>query len=116
MLDKPAAITAAPTHLATSTRVWWTTVVREYELEPHHLKLLQHAAEAWDRSQEARELLARDGLVIEGREGGKRPHPAVAIEHNSRIAFARLIRELDLDVEPPRSDGRRLPPLRGYRR
>jgi len=30
---------------------------------------LQAAAECWDRLQQARELLARDGLVIEGRAG-----------------------------------------------
>ena len=93
----------APVHLSDSTRVWWRSVVREYQLEPHHLRLLQAAAECWDRLQQARELLARDGLVIEGREGGMRPHPAAAIERDSRIAFARLIRELDLDVEPPSS-------------
>jgi P27 family predicted phage terminase small subunit len=93
----------APAHLSDSTRVGWRSVVSEYQLEPHHLRLLQAAAECWDRLQQARELLARDGLVIEGREGGMRPHPAAAIERDSRIAFARLIRELDLDVEPPSS-------------
>ena len=81
-----------------------------------HLKLLQAACEAWDRLQEARELLAKDGLCIAGREGGLRPHPAVSIERDSRIAFARLVRELDLDVEPP-SDTRFFPPaLRSNRR
>jgi P27 family predicted phage terminase small subunit len=94
----------APAHLSESTRVWWRSVVREYQLEPHHMRLLQAAGECWDRLQQARELLARDGLVIEGREGGMRPHPAAAIERDSRIAFARLIRELDLDVDPPASN------------
>ena len=94
----------APAHLAEASRAWWRSVVRDYHLEPHHHRLLQAAAEAWDRLQEARELLARDGLVIGGREGGMRPHPAAAIERDSRLAFARLIRELDLDVEAPASD------------
>jgi hypothetical protein len=35
----------------------------------------------------SRELLQRDGLVIEGREGGMRPHPAAAIERDSRIVI-----------------------------
>ena len=62
----------APAHLSDSTRDWWRSVVREYQLEPHHMRLLQAAAECWDRLQQARELLQRDGLVIEGREGGMR--------------------------------------------
>jgi P27 family predicted phage terminase small subunit len=91
----------APAHLAEPTREWWRSVVRDYQLEPHHLRLLQAACEAWDRLQQAREQLLRDGLTIGGREGGMRAHPCVSIERDSRIAFARLIRELDLDVEPP---------------
>jgi phage terminase small subunit len=90
--------------------------VREYELQPHHMRLLQACGECWDRLQQARELLARDGLVVEGREGGMRPHPAAAIERDSRIAFARLIRELDLDVEPPASNRTSPAALRSNRR
>jgi hypothetical protein len=63
-------------------------VTDEYELEPHHERLLQAAAEAWDRLQEAREVLRKDGTYVEGRYG-KRAHPAVAVERDSRIAFAR---------------------------
>jgi phage terminase small subunit len=74
----------APAHLSESTHVWWRLVVRDYQLESHHMRLLQAAAECWDRLQQARELLARDGLVVEGREGGLRPHPAAAIERDSR--------------------------------
>jgi len=105
-----------PAHLSKSTKVWWRSVVGDYQLEPHHLRLLQAACEAWDRLQQARELLLRDGLVVEGREGGMRPHPAVAIERDSRVGFSRLVRELDLDVEPPSTIGRRPPALASNRR
>ena len=64
------------------------------------MRLLQLAGEAWDRCQEAREAIARDGLIV---LTTGRAHPAVAIERDSRLAFARLIRELDLDAEPPAS-------------
>jgi hypothetical protein len=38
---------------------------------------LQLACEAWDRSQEARALLDKDGLTIRT-DGGLKAHPAVA--------------------------------------
>jgi P27 family predicted phage terminase small subunit len=107
---KPKAI-KAPAHLREPTRVWWRQVLKDYALESHHLRLLQAAGECWDRLQQARETLDRDGLVIEGREGGMRPHPCVAIERDARTGFARLLRELDLDVDPP-SAARRAPGLR----
>ena len=97
----------APRHLRAATRRWYLGVVRDFELEEHHRRLLQAAAEAWDRCQEAREALRRDGAYVEGRYG-LRAHPAVAVERDSRLAFARLLRELDLDGEalpdprPPR--------------
>ena len=42
--------------------------------------------------------------AVPGREGGIRPHPAVTIERDARLAVARLVRELDLDVSPPASE------------
>lgn len=101
-----------PEHLRPETKKWWRSVVRDYSLEEHHLRLLTAAAECWDRLCQARELLNKDGLVVEGREGGMRPHPAVNIERDCRVGFARLIRELDLDVDPPGSGGTRPPSLR----
>ena len=63
----------APAHLADATRAWWRSVVRDYRLEGHHLRLLQAAAEAWDRAVDAQSILTRDGLIIAGREGEMRP-------------------------------------------
>lgn len=100
----------APAHLAESTRAWWRDVSAEYQLEAHHERLLTLAAEAWDRAQEAREELSRAGTYFANRFGEPRAHPAVAVERDSRTAFARLIRELDLDGEPlpdPRPPRRR---------
>ena len=91
----------APQHLSKKTRAWWRQVVKDYYLEPHHIRLLTLAGEAWDRCQEAREILAQEGLTYEDRFDQPRARPEVAIERDSRLAFARLLRELDLDVEPP---------------
>jgi P27 family predicted phage terminase small subunit len=93
-----------PAHLSSSARQWWETTVEAYVLQEHHLRLMQLACEAWDRAQAAREQLERDGLMVPGREGGIRPHPCIAIERDARLAVARLVRELDLDTEPPASE------------
>ena len=99
--------TAAPDHLSDDAAEWWCTVNREFQLEPHHIRLLTLACEAWDRGQGAREILDAEGLVYEDRFGAPKARPEVAVERDSRIAFARLLRELDLDLdgptEPPRA-------------
>jgi phage terminase small subunit len=72
-------------------------VCSAFELEQHHLRLLQLAAEAWDRAEQAREALAEHGLTFDDRFGAPHARPEVAVERDSRIAFTRLLRELDLD-------------------
>ena len=103
--------TSPPRHLSAASKKWWRAVLDSYDLEPHHLKLLEAAATAWDRMVEARALVDAEGLVVHDRWGQAKAHPAVNIERDARIAFARLVRELDLegepqsDVRPPRRRG-----------
>jgi P27 family predicted phage terminase small subunit len=106
-----------PKHLKGEARLWFVQVAETFEMEPHHLKLLQAAAEAWQRLQDARELIDRDGAVVILRSGQLRQHPAIAIERDSRIGFARLLRELALDVaEPGMIDTSRPPSIARRRR
>lgn len=86
-----------PPHLSPASAEWWVEVCREFALESHHLRLLQAAAECWDRLQEARMIIGSEGLTVPTNDGGQKAHPAIAIERDSRLAFARLLRELDLD-------------------
>jgi hypothetical protein len=101
--------TKPPKHLQPETRRWFSGVVEHYQLEEHHLRLLTLAGESWDRCVAAREVIDREGMTFVDRFGCPRARPEIAIERDSRIGFARLVRELDLDVEPPVSPGR--PPL-----
>ncbi len=97
-----------PRHLKAPTKRWWTSVVDGYGLEPHHVRLLTLAGEAWDRCQQSREALQQHGLTYMDRFEQPRSRPEVAIERDSRIAFARLVRELALDaVDPPIRHGSR---------
>lgn len=88
-----------PSHLGADAKAWWRSVMRDYSLEPHHQHLLQAACEAWDRMQQARQALDdHGGLTFTDDRGVIRAHPAVAMERDARVAFARLVRELDLDA------------------
>lgn len=99
-----------PAHLAKETAKWWKAVVGDWDLESHHIRLLTLAAESWDRCQQARKRLAKHGLTYTDRFDQPRSRPEIGIERDSRIAFVRILRELDLDVDPPREAGR--PPRR----
>lgn len=96
----PKSLPQAPAHLSAPIKKWWGIIVREFELEQHHLRLLRLACEAWDRCQQAREIIDRDGISYVDRFGAPRMRPECAIERDSRIAFARLVRELNLDSAP----------------
>lgn len=105
-----------PDHLTAEAKDWWRDVTRDYQLEPHHLRLLRAACEAWDRMQQARIALAdHGGLVFADERGVIRAHPCVAMERDARTAFARLVRELDLDGGAP-SEAPRPPALHSNRR
>lgn len=103
----------APAHLKPATAAWWLSVQKEFVLEEHHTRLLTLACEAYDRGEQAREVLTVDGLVVRDDRRNLRPHPLLVVEKDCRIAFARLVRELGLDVDAPASAQRRPPALRG---
>ena len=83
--------------------------MRDYELDDHHVHLLTLAAEALDRAHEARVALKREGLTFTDRFGSPKIRPEAAVERDSRLSFARLLRELGLDAagdpEAPRLPG-----------
>jgi hypothetical protein len=75
-------------------------MVEEFDLEPHLVPILTAAAEAFDRKEEARRIVATEGLVVEDGTGVPTPHPAVRIEDAAALRMARLISDLGLDAAP----------------
>ena len=102
-----------PEHLSREAAEWWLSVASDFELDSSGVKILGLAAGALDRAEEARAILAVDGIICVDRFDQRKPHPAVAIERDSRLSFARLVRELALplgdeipaDPRPPRIGG-----------
>lgn len=104
-----------PKHLRRATAAWFRKVCETFELEEHHVRLLTLACQAWDRAEEAREALLEHGLTCTDRYGTPKSRPEVQIERDSRTAFARLLRELDLDASVT-PEAPRPPAIRSNRR
>ena len=105
-----------PEGAARRWKAWWRSVLEGFDLDEHHKHLLEAACGAWDRMVQARMAIAEHGLTFEDPAGSPKARPEVAIERDARIAFARLVRELDLDIEPPPEPRGRPPGLRSNRR
>ncbi|XAT58455.1 hypothetical protein GN241_14450 [Rhodobacteraceae bacterium IMCC1335] len=91
-----------PVHLSPETAQWWASVMDEYALEPHHVRLLTLACEAYDSAQQAREVLQREGKIFIDRFDQPKPRPEVAIQRDSATGFARMLRGMDLDIAAPK--------------
>ena len=95
---------AVPAHLSARSKRLFRDITGRYGgrngLETHRLELLRMALEAIDRATDARIILERDGLMLEGRSG-PRLHPAANLERDSRLAAARLLREAGFDLPDP---------------
>jgi P27 family predicted phage terminase small subunit len=102
-------VATPPKGLRPATRRWWRVLCREFDLEQHHLLLLEGCCRAWDRAEEARELLDREGVTFTDRFGQRRLTPAATVERDQRAAFARMLGQLGVDLEagaPGRPAGR----------
>ena len=85
--------------LKPATKKWIKKIQATWDLDAHHDRLLILAGQSWDRATEAGELVNKEGCVILDRFEQKKIHPAVEIERQAQITFARLLRELGLDLE-----------------
>ena len=89
---------SAPRHLKAEARSMWERLLADYQLEDAAAQaLLRAACEAFQRAQEARRILDRDGAIVKDRFGQLKAHPAAAVERDSRTAMIAALRALRLE-------------------
>ena len=97
-MKKPTDTT--PSHLGPKAAAFWRGVQSEYGVsDAPGLALLLVAAEALDRLEQAREILAKDGPLQDDRWGIARKHPMLEVEREARGGFLTALRQLGLEVE-----------------
>jgi len=97
-----AKIKRAPSHLKTEGKKFWRQVLRDFDLsDAHHLKILESACQCLDRIEQAKDDLKKDGLYFIDRFGQPKERPSNKTERDNKVLFARLLRELALDINFP---------------
>jgi P27 family predicted phage terminase small subunit len=88
-----------PAHLSEPMRAWWCRAVEQGALGERDRLVLTSGCESWDRANEARELIAEQGITLLDRFGQVKPNPAVTVERDSRASFVRIVSDLNLDQQ-----------------
>lgn len=87
----------APAHLSAEARKMWHAMFAEFELsDAAGRALLRAACEAFQRAEEARAAIAKDGAVLRDRFGQEKVSPWCAIERDARGQMVAALRALRL--------------------
>lgn len=102
-----------PDHISDEMRDFASKLVDLYEFKDAQLKMLQQACEAWDRSQEAAQILDEEGLTMRDRFGQEKARPENQIEQSNRSQFYTIMRMLGInEVEIKKSTSSAAPTRR----
>jgi hypothetical protein len=85
-----------PRHLSRRMKAFWKLIFATRKLEPHEEAIFLNACLSFDRAEAARKVLQKEGLTYTDRFGQPRPRPEIAIERDSRLLFAKLVKQLNL--------------------
>ncbi|OGP13092.1 MAG: hypothetical protein A2052_03730 [Deltaproteobacteria bacterium GWA2_54_12] len=91
----------APQGLSKAAVSWWGKLLREYQITDNAgLLLLEQALRSFDRAEEARLIIDKEGAVIRDRFNQARTHPACQVERDSRAAVVKTLAALGIDGGP----------------
>ena len=103
----------APKHLSGQAKADWKRFHEEYQLDSDCEDILLELLEAGDRKRQAQAEL-KAGIVVTNRFGELRPHPACAIERDSRLQILRCLRALGLPLSEEADKRKPGRPARSY--
>lgn len=107
--------TDPPQHLSDKAKEWWRRLSSECPLQDSAAQILLTAAlTAFDRANEARAILQREGLIIRDAKGKKHAHPMCGVERDATKSMLAALHALNLDLEPLADKPGRQPGDRGH--
>ncbi len=90
----------APTGLSASARRLWRSAVEAFQFADPELAVLESACRCWTRAEEARAVLADEGLTTTAGSGMRHAHPLLRVERDCMKEFRLSWRALGLvDVD-----------------
>jgi hypothetical protein len=97
----------APANLGEHGAKLWRDILAEWDIDNvSDLAILEQAAQAYDRAERMRLLIAAQGETISTGTGSSKPNGCIALELQARALCARLVGKLHLTDEPRRGPGR----------
>ena len=98
-MEKRMKRLVTPKHLGDEGALFWREMAAEHDVSTTaRLALLTRAAECLDRLTEARERIAKDGLIVTT-AAGPRSNPATRIEREARDGFLRAMHALRIGAD-----------------
>ena len=95
----------APKDLSREGRRLWQCLFDASDIDAVAEPLLHSFCQHWDTVQQARALLAKEGIILTEKTAAglekRRAHPAVSVERDASAAMMRAWRLLGYDQAPP---------------
>ena len=93
--------TTPPAGLSAEAKDLWRRTIVEYSFDTaSDFTLLRQLCESVDRIRDCQREIKRDGLMVEGAAGQRRPHGLLATEDACRRAILAAVRALKLNAAP----------------
>jgi len=86
----------APDHLEEPERVIWRAVVAEFKGPRLSYEILADALKAHQCARKCSEIVAAEGMTVEGRDGQLKAHPLLAIERSATASYQRQLKTLGI--------------------